>query len=118
MEEHIFHTQLSQEEIEQNFADFDFFGSLVESLNEAAEYAKGNPNTKVVVTKRHLPDVDVAEVRRSVNMTQKAFASVLGVSTRTVEAWECHRSTPSPTARKLISLISDNHELIHKLQRI
>ena len=118
MEEHVFHSELSPEEIERNFADFDFFGSLSESLNEAVEYAKGNPNAKVRVTKRQLPEVNVAEVRSAVHMTQKAFASVLGVSTRTVESWECHRSTPSPTARKLICLIGEDHELVSKLQRI
>ena len=58
MEEHIFHSELSQEEIERNFSNFDFFGSLSESLHEAVEYAKGNPDAKVVVTKRSLPEVN------------------------------------------------------------
>ena len=53
MEEHIFHSELSQEEIERNFADFDFFRSLSESLQEAVEYAKGNPDAKVAVTMRN-----------------------------------------------------------------
>ncbi len=48
-------------------------------------------------------------------MTQKMFASVLGVSCRTVEAWECGKSNPTPTAKKLIYLISENHSLTEKL---
>lgn len=47
---------------------------------------------------------------------QKAFAEVLGVSTRTVEAWETGRSTPSPTARNLMYLISQQPDLINVLQ--
>ena len=56
MEEYLFHSDLSQEEIEQTFADFDFFGALSESLHQAVEYAKGNPDAKVIVTKRSLPE--------------------------------------------------------------
>ena len=41
---------------------------------------------------------------------------VLGVSPRTVEAWESGKSTPSPTAKKLMYLISLDHSLVQKLQ--
>ena len=52
----------------------------------------------------------------SLDMTQKAFANVLGVSKRTVEAWETGRSTPSPTAKNLINLIAQKPELVPMLQ--
>lgn len=48
-------------------------------------------------------------------MTQRAFAEVLGVSCRTVEAWESGKSTPTPTARKLIYLIQQDNSLVQKL---
>lgn len=49
-------------------------------------------------------------------MTQKAFADVLGFSKRTVEAWETERSTPSPTAKNLLYLISRKPDLVLMLQ--
>ena len=49
-------------------------------------------------------------------MTQKSFAAVLGVSCRTVEAWESGKSNPTPTAKKLMFLIQEDHTLIQKLQ--
>ena len=55
------------------------------------------------------------EVRTSLSMTQKSFANILGVSCRTVEAWECGKSTPTPTAKKLIYLIQQDHSLVDKL---
>ena len=55
---------------------------------------------------------------RALNLTQKSFASILGVSSRTVEAWEAGKSNPSPTARNLIYLISQDHSLIQKLLTI
>ena len=71
---------------------------------------------ETISRKRSLPDVDVAQIRNSLSLTQKAFASVLGVSKRTVEAWECGKSNPTPTAKKLMFLISQDHSLILKLQ--
>ena len=116
MEEYVFHTELTPEEIEQNFEAFDFFGSLTQSLEQARDHAKGDLQAKAAVRRRSLPEVNVAEVRESVHMTQKAFADVLGVSCRTVEAWECGRSNPTPTARKLMNLIREDHSMIQKIQ--
>ncbi len=118
MEGYVFHTELSPEEMEKNFEGFDFFGSLMESLEEARDFAQGKSDAKVTVSSRHLPDVNVAEVRAAVNMTQKAFAATLGVSSRTVESWECGRSNPTPTARKLIYLIQEDHSIIQRLQNM
>ena len=48
-------------------------------------------------------------------MTQKAFAALIGVSKRTVEAWECGKCTPSPTAKKLIHILSMDPSLVRKM---
>jgi len=48
-------------------------------------------------------------------MTQKQFAHILGVSPRTVEAWEIGRSTLSPTAKNLLFLIQKNPSLVSDL---
>ena len=48
-------------------------------------------------------------------MTQKAFAALIGVSKRPVEAWECGTCTPSPTAKKLIHLLSMDPSLVQKM---
>ena len=116
MSETEFRSSLSMEEIEDNFKNTNFFDCVMEGLNEALAYEKGVPSKETISRKRSLPDVDVAQIRNSLSLTQKAFASVLGVSKRTVEAWEAGRTTPSPTARKLLYLISLDHSLIFKLQ--
>jgi len=38
-------------------------------------------------------------------MSQSVFATVLGVSKKTVESWEISRYTPDGAARRLISII-------------
>lgn len=111
-----FESSLSIEEIENNFKDVDFFSELMSGLNEALAYEKGKATAETFARKRSLPDVDVAQVRASLFMTQKAFANMLGVSCRTVEAWECGKSNPTPTAKKLMYLIKEDHTLVNKLQ--
>lgn len=111
-----FKSTLSNEEIEQNFCNIDIFSGIMSGLEEALAYEKGSASSETIARKRCLPDVDIAEERKKLDMTQKAFASLLGVSRRTVEAWETGKSNPSPTARNLIYLISQDHSLVQKLQ--
>ena len=110
-----FKGKLSQEEINKNFEDTDFFEGVMSGLEEARAYEKGAARLATYARKRSLPDVDSVQLRRDLCMTQKDFAIVLGVSTRTVEAWETGRSTPTPTAKKLMYLISLDHSLVKKL---
>ena len=116
MSERVFNSSLTEEEIEANFSNADFFAGIMSGLEEALAYEKGSAKAATIARKRSLPDIDVASERKALNLTQKAFARVLGVSPRTVEAWESGRTTPSPTARNLLYLISLDHSLVQKLQ--
>lgn len=115
MSEIRFKSSLTVEEIEENFKEIDFFSGIVEGLNEALAYEKGKASAETFARKQSLPVINVSEVRASLSMTQKTFAKVLGVSCRTVEAWECGKSTPTPTAKKLLYLIQNDHSLVNKL---
>lgn len=116
MNELVFKSSLSIEEIESNFSDMDFFTDLMEGLEEALAFSKGKATAETFVRKRSLPTVSVFEIRESLKMTQKSFAAVLGVSCRTVEAWESGKSNPTPTAKKLMYLIQEDHTLVEKLK--
>lgn len=115
MAEPVFKSKLSPEEIEQNFKDTDFFSGIMEGLQEALAYEKGRASSGTYARKRTLPDVNVVQIRNSLHMTQKTFAELLGVSCRTVEAWETNKSNPTPTAKKLMYLIQEDHSLVQKL---
>ncbi len=116
MSDLVFQSSLTMDEIEENFKDVDFFSGLMEGLQEALAYEKGTAAAATLARKRSLPDVDVAEIRKSLSMTQRVFADVLGVSTRTVESWECGKTTPTPTAKKLMYLIREDHTIVQKLR--
>lgn len=115
MSEFSFKSSLSMEQIEENFKEIDFFSGIMEGLGEALAFEKGKASAETFARKQSLPQIDVLSVRKSLSMTQKSFAEVLGVSCRTVEAWECGKSTPTPTAKKLMYLIQEDHTLVDKL---
>lgn len=110
-----FESSLTEEQVAENFKNIDFFSGIMSGLNEALAYEKGEAKAQTFARKSSLPEINVAKERNALNLTQKAFAAIIGVSKRTVEAWECGRCTPSPTAKKLIYLISTDHSLIQKL---
>ena len=56
MDETVFGSRLSIEEIEENFADADFFSGLSEGLAEAFRYERGVPCPGTVVHKRDIPE--------------------------------------------------------------
>jgi putative transcriptional regulator len=116
MGELIFTSSLSNQEIDDNFKNIDFFSGIMAGLEEALAYEKGTARAATFARKRNLPQVDASAIRKSMNMTQKDFANILGVSKRTIEAWETGRSTPSPTAKNLLYLIQNNPDLVAQLQ--
>lgn len=115
MSEIHFKSSLTIEEIEENFKGTDFFSGIMDGLTEALAYEKGKATAETFARKRSLPTVNVQKVRKSLSMTQKSFANVLGVSCRTVEAWESGKSVPTPTAKKLIYLIEQDNSLVERL---
>ncbi len=95
-----------------------FYDDIVQGLNEAIEYKKGNLKLRTAeVSVAPLPDIestDVKNIRLSLDMTQVIFAAVMGVSVKTVEAWESGTNTPSGTARRMLSLLKSDPSLPEK----
>lgn len=47
-------------------------------------------------------------------MTQQLFASALGVSKKTVEAWEADRNIPEGPAQRMLELMEKDENLLEK----
>lgn len=109
------YSSLSDEEIAENFQKIDDAACVKASLEQIRAYKNGD-KTALRVRERILPSIDVAHERKKMNLTQKAFARILGVSKRTVEAWETGRSNPSPTAINLMFLLSKDPSLVTELE--
>ena len=87
------------------------FEDLREGLLQAIDYEKGNGQARVVTYKidpvTELNKDQIREIRMNAKMTQNVFADYLGVSVKTVEAWERGRTHPTGPAYRLMSLLSN-----------
>ena len=60
--------------------------------------------------------VRIKKVREAINISPTVFAEALGVSLKTVEAWESGRNIPrGPTAR-ILQLLEENQNLLDEHQ--
>lgn len=96
-----------------------YFDELMGSLNEAVAYSKGDRSRcRTVVVETPVPVYkadDVARTRKVLNLSQKGLAAALGVSPRTVEAWEAGINVPSGAAQRLLYLFECDHSLVERL---
>ncbi len=88
---------------------------LLESLQEAAAHAKGEPNNMTTETYHAPLDVDVKAVRQRTGATQEQFAKLYGFKVTSVRAWEQGRRKPSQSARILLKVIEKRPDIIHQV---
>jgi putative transcriptional regulator len=88
-------------------------------LQEAVEDAQsGNKKlsrrTVTVIPVKEYGASQVKQIRKSVNMSQRTFASYMGVSEKTVEAWEAGTNHPSGAASRILSMMELDNNLTEK----
>ena len=91
------------------------FGILSSALDEAIEDAKADKKflKAETVSIEIEPIVEynadaIKKIRQNTGLTQSLFAQWLGVSARTVEAWEAGRNKPSGPSNRLLNLLQQN----------
>ncbi len=78
------------------------FESIKQGLSEAVAHAKGD---KVAVRTFQPSAVDVAGLRKRLDLTQQQFAARFGFSVATLRHWERGDRTPQGPALVLLNLI-------------
>lgn len=95
------------------------FDELNHSLIEAIDYAKGD-NKKARLKSVFIEEVpllnkaDVKAIRTNLRMTQKNFALIVGVSQKTVEAWESGKNSPSGSASRIMEIIAKDPVVLER----
>lgn len=86
------------------------FDDLKQGLEEAIDYEKGNGKARVktymIMPIKEYSNKEIREIRIKAGMTQSVFASYMGVSKKTVEAWECGRTHPTGPAFRLLDILA------------
>ena len=100
-------------------AEFNYFEDLKSSLEEAVAFNKGErKRCRVQVRETVIPKYrgpDVQKLRMKLNLSQRAMAAAVGVSPRTVEAWERGTNIPGGTAQHLLYLFDKQPQLVDHL---
>ena len=90
------------------------FDDLKEGLQEAIEFEKGKGRAKtatyMIEPVKKYTNTEIKQIRNKAGMTQATFANYLGVSQKTVEAWELGRTHPTGPAYRLINILDEDRQ--------
>ncbi len=92
------------------------YESIMAGLNEAVEDSKSKEKklrrrVVSIVPVKEYSAVEVREIRKSTGFSQKLFASYMGVSDKTVEAWEAGTNRPSGAASRILNMMEMDENL-------
>lgn len=97
-----------------------YFDSIMVGLNEALEVSKGNLTVRRrKVTISPVPEYKadkIKEIREALNLSQMIFAEAVGVSVKTIEAWESGRNKPQGPASRFLQLLDQDHHFLEEHQ--
>ncbi len=88
--------------------DKTLFEDLVQSLKEAKAIAKGEAPAS---RRFEVKPIDVKAVREKTGLSQSEFASLIQISTKTLQNWEQRRRTPTGPSAALLKIVSVNPEM-------
>ncbi len=95
------------------------YESIIQGLTEAVE----DSVSEKPILKRHKVEVEpfkvynaeeVKQIRNATGMSQRIFAGYLGVSDKTVEAWEAGTNRPSGAACRILRMMEMDKDLVRK----
>ncbi len=94
------------------------FDEIMSGLQESVEFEQGKrklrtKTVKVLPTPEYNKE-KVKEIRINFGMSQAVFATVVGVSPKTVEAWESGRNKPDRSTSRLLQIFEKNPKIIEE----
>ena len=96
------------------------YESIMQGLNEAVDYQQGKITArKTKLTIRPVStfnNADIRYIRQKTGLSQVLFAGSLGVSPKTVEAWENGRNKPDGASRRLLEIVRDDPSFLRRFQ--
>jgi len=94
--------------------------SIIRGLKQAVAHEQGKTvpglRARIVNIKPipHYKHNEIKKIRTKVQMTQKSFALLMGVSVKTIEAWENGRNQANGTAQRMLYLLDRDKQLPQK----
>jgi len=97
------------------------YESIMQGLTEAVDYQEGKKisarKTKLTIKPVAAFNTnDIKRIRQKTGLSQVVFAGSLGVSPKTVEAWENGRNKPEGASRRLLEVVRDDPGFLRRFQ--
>ena len=96
------------------------YESIMQGLNEAVGYQQGKitaRKTKITIKPvDSFNNIDIKRIRQRTGLSQVMFAGSLGISPKTIEAWENGRNKPEGASRRLLEIVRDDPNIIKRFQ--
>lgn len=94
------------------------YEDLMQGLGEALAYEKGQislrTNTMSIIEPEEFSARDIKIIRQETGLSQAAFAAAMGVTKKSVEAWESGRNRPTGTAKRLLAFVEEDPKFFEK----
>jgi len=95
------------------------FESIKQGLKEAVEYERGEihgvkVNKITIEPLKTYTANEIKAIRKQQSMTQRLFAQAMGVSVKTVEAWESGTNKPSGIANRMLEILKLDNNLFER----
>lgn len=96
------------------------YESIMQGLNEAVEHQQGKikaKTNKLSMKPVHRFDAsEIKQVRQNTGMSQVMFAGAIGVSPKTIEAWESGRNKPEGASCRLLEIVREDPTFLTRFQ--
>jgi putative transcriptional regulator len=86
---------------------------ILEGLKEVKQHKNGKVKLKTSSLSEPSPAQDI---RKKLHLSQSFFASMMGVSVRTVQDWEQGRRTPKGPAKSLLRVAEQHPEVFTEIR--
>lgn len=94
------------------------YEGIMRGLGEAVAYSKwifdADSDTMSIIPVPDFEPAEIKSIRNRLGITQAVLAELMGVSIKTVEAWEGGRNMPEGPARRMLAMLRDDPELPYK----
>lgn len=95
------------------------YDSIMAGLAEAVEDAESEKKVLkrrvvTVIPVKEYSAAEIQKIRKKTGMSQRIFAKYMGVSDKTIEAWEAGINHPSGTASRLLNMMEIDENLIEE----
>ena len=96
------------------------YESIMQGLSEAADYQEGKITARkvrlIIKPVMSFNNNEIKRIRQKTGLSQVMFAGSIGVSPKTVEAWENGRNKPEGASRRLLEVVRDNPSFLRQFQ--